>query len=60
MVVSASMSAVTKKIGVRVRDHDFSDVHVRVRGQGRTRLSADTGVRVHRSLIDTKSTKISS
>ena len=25
-------------------------VHVRVRGQGRTRMSADTSVRVHRSL----------
>ena len=35
-------------IGVRVRDHDFLDV--RVRGQGRTRLSADKGVRVDRSL----------
>ena len=26
-------------------------VHVRVRGQGRTRMSADTSVRVHRSLV---------
>ena len=34
MVVSASMSAVTKKIGVRVRDHDFLDVRVRVRVRG--------------------------
>ena len=54
------MSAVTKKIGVRVRvrvrDHDFLDVRVRVRvrGHGRTRLSADMGVRVHRSLAYTQ------
>ena len=50
------MSAVTKngvRVRVRVRDHDFLDVRVRVRVRGheRTRLSADTGVRVHRSLV---------
>ena len=40
-------------VRVRVRDHDFSDVRVRVRvrGLGRTLLSADTGLRVHRSLV---------
>ena len=42
------------RVRVRVRDHDFLDVRVRVRvrGQGRTQLSADTGVRVHRSLTN--------
>ena len=45
---------------VRVRDHDFLDVRVRVRvrGHGRTRLSADIGVRVHRSLTPVPISKL--
>ena len=56
------MSAVCPR-HVRVRDflirvrglkifhvRGFKIFHVRVRGQGRTRMSADTSVRVHRSL----------
>ena len=42
-------------VRVRVRVRGFKifhvRVHVRVRGQERTRMSADTSVRVHRSLI---------
>lgn len=42
-------------VRVRVRVRGFKifhvRVHVRVRGQGRTRMSADTSVRVHRSLV---------
>ena len=60
-----SVSAIFKKIGVRVRDLKIFDVRVRVRDlkifdvrvrvrrQGRTRLSADTLVRVRRSLVTT-------
>ena len=51
------VSAIFRKIHVRVRVRvrGFKNFHVRVRvrvrGQGRTWLSADTGVRVHRSLV---------
>ena len=37
-------------VRVRVHVRGFKIFHVRVRGQGRTRMSADTSVRVHRSL----------
>ena len=44
-------------VRVRVRVRGFKifhvRVHVRVRGQGRTRMSADTSVRIHRSLYNT-------